>query len=43
MLGPSNDRKLIGANGAPVEDDVNIQTVGPRGPAPLQDVWLIAK
>ncbi|WP_244114006.1 catalase [Burkholderia cepacia] len=36
MLGRSNDRKLIGANGAPVEDDVNIQTVGPRGPAPLQ-------
>ncbi|WP_148096506.1 catalase [Burkholderia cepacia] len=43
MLGRSNDRKLIGANGAPVEDDVNIQTVDPRGPAPLQDAWLIAK
>ncbi|WP_230953501.1 catalase [Burkholderia cepacia] len=43
MLGPLNDRKLIGANGAPVEDDVKIQTIGPRGPAPLQDVWLIAK
>nr|WP_208866776.1 catalase [Burkholderia reimsis] len=43
MLDRSNDRKLIGANGAPVEDDVNIQTVGPRGPALLQDVWLIAK
>ncbi len=43
MLGRSNDRKLIGANGAPVEDDVNIQTIGPHGPAPSQDVWLIAK
>ena len=43
MLNRSNDRKLIGANGAPVEDDVNIQTVGPRGHAPLQDAWLIAK
>ena len=43
MLDQLNDRKLIGANGAPVEDDVNIQTIGPHGPAPSQDVWLIAK
>src|SRR6202051_3304410 len=31
------------ATGAPVSDNLNIQTVGPRGPALLQDVWLIEK
>lgn len=31
------------ANGAPVSDNVNIQTAGPRGPALLQDVWLLEK
>jgi len=34
---------LTHASGAPVADNVNIQTVGPRGPALLQDVWLIEK
>ncbi|MBZ7924798.1 catalase [Ensifer adhaerens] len=34
---------LTYANGAPVSDNVNIQTVGPRGPALLQDIWLIEK
>jgi catalase len=31
------------ATGAPVVDNVNIQTAGPRGPALLQDIWLIEK
>lgn len=43
MSDPSNDRKLAHANGALVSDNVNIQTAGPRGPALLQDVWLIEK
>lgn len=38
-----SDRKLTTANGAPVTDDFNIQTAGPRGPALLQDVWLLEK
>ena len=31
------------ATGAPVTDNVNIQTAGARGPALLQDIWLIEK
>src|SRR5205814_4994289 len=31
------------AAGAPVADNTNIMTAGPRGPALLQDVWLIEK
>jgi catalase len=34
---------LTHATGAPVSDNVNIQTAGPRGPALLQDVWLLEK
>src|SRR5258708_13265033 len=34
---------LTHATGAPVTDNLNIQTAGPRGPALLQDVWLIEK
>ena len=34
---------LTHASGAPVTDNLNIQTAGPRGPALLQDVWLIEK
>jgi catalase len=34
---------LTYASGTPVTDNVNIQTAGPRGPALLQDVWLIEK
>ena len=37
------DHRLTRANGAPVADNVNIETAGPRGPALLQDVWLIEK
>ncbi len=31
------------ATGAPVADNTNILTAGPRGPALLQDIWLIEK
>ena len=31
------------AAGAPVVDNLNIETAGPRGPALLQDIWLIEK
>jgi catalase len=34
---------LTHASGAPVTDNVNIQTAGARGPALLQDVWLVEK
>lgn len=32
-------KKLTTAAGAPVSDNQNIMTAGPRGPALLQDVW----
>lgn len=35
--------KLTTAIGAPVVDNQNTQTAGPRGPALLQDVWLLEK
>jgi catalase len=35
--------KLTHATGNPVIDNQNILTAGPRGPALLQDVWLIEK
>lgn len=36
-------RYLSHANGAPVSDNLNILTAGRRGPALLQDIWLIEK
>ncbi len=36
-------KKLTTAFGAPVVDNQNTQTAGPRGPALLQDVWLLEK
>jgi hypothetical protein len=42
----SNESKrppLSHASGTPVTDNLNIQTAGPRGPALLQDVWLLEK
>jgi len=33
--------KLTTSAGAPVADNQNIQTAGPRGPALLQDVWFL--
>jgi len=35
--------KLTHATGAPVANNQNTQTAGPRGPALLQDVWLLEK
>ena len=35
--------KLTTAAGAPVVDNNNSQTAGPRGPVLLQDVWLLEK
>ena len=36
-------KKLTTAAGAPVVDNQNTQTAGPRGPALLQDVWHLEK
>ncbi|WP_436410234.1 catalase [Pseudomonas citronellolis] len=36
-------KKLTTAAGAPVVDNNNSQTAGPRGPVLLQDVWLLEK
>ena len=36
-------RKLTTAAGAPVVDNQNSMTAGPRGPVLLQDVWLLEK
>ena len=36
-------KKLTNAVGAPVVDNQNIQSAGPRGPALLQDVWFLEK
>ncbi|WP_443218136.1 catalase [Pseudomonas sp. Gutcm_11s] len=38
-----SQNKLTNAVGAPVVDNQNIQTAGPRGPALLQDVWFLEK
>ncbi|MDI7863519.1 catalase [Rhizobiaceae bacterium n13] len=38
-----SDKYLTHASGAPVTDNLNIETAGPRGPALLQDIWLIEK
>src|SRR3974390_2680725 len=36
-------RRFTTEAGAPVADNTNIMTAGPRGPALLQDLWLIEK
>jgi catalase len=38
-----SDRNLTTGAGAPVADNQNSLTAGPRGPVALQDVWLIEK
>ena len=43
MSNVSKRPPLSHASGTPVTDNLNIQTAGPRGPALLQDVWLIEK
>ena len=37
------DKKLTTRNGAPVVDNQNSMTAGPRGPMLLQDVWYLEK
>jgi catalase len=36
-------QQLTHTNGAPVVHNTNTQTAGPRGPALLQDIWLLEK
>jgi catalase len=36
-------KKLTTAAGAPVPENQNTMTAGPRGPALLQDVWFLEK
>ncbi|MET0339741.1 MAG: catalase [Polyangiales bacterium] len=38
-----NKPKLTNATGAPVANNLNVQTAGRRGPTLLQDVWLLEK
>src|SRR6195256_1700661 len=39
----STSKVFTNAPGAPVADNTNIMTAGPRGPTLLQDVWLMEK
>jgi len=36
-------QELTHINGAPVVDNTNTQTAGPRGPVLLQGIWLLEK
>lgn len=38
-----NKDTLTAANGHPIADNQNTQTAGPRGPALMQDFWLLEK
>ena len=39
----SETKRFTNATGSPVADNTNIMTAGRRGPALLQDIWLIEK
>src|SRR6201997_4806274 len=39
----SRTKRFTNATGSPVADNTNIMTAGRRGPALLQDIWLIEK
>ena len=39
----SDPKKLTHNAGAPVADNQNVMTAGPRGPQLLQDVWFLEK
>ncbi len=39
----ANNKTLTQGNGAPVVDNDNSLTAGPRGPILLQDTWLVEK
>jgi len=43
MTSDKSQKHLTQATGTPVADNVNIKTAGPRGPALLEDIWLIEK
>ncbi|MHA6260824.1 catalase [Sporosarcina sp. CAU 1771] len=43
MSNKENKKKLTTAAGAPVPDNQNSMTAGPRGPMLLQDVWFLEK
>src|SRR6202049_1670602 len=43
MADKKKPQHLTHATGTPVTDNLNILTAGPRGPALLQDLWLIEK
>src|ERR1700732_2156719 len=43
MAKEKNPEHFTNATGAPVPDNTNILTAGRRGPALLQDIWLIEK
>ncbi|MDR1359822.1 MAG: catalase, partial [Deltaproteobacteria bacterium] len=34
---------LTRVNGAPVADNLNVETAGPRGPMTMQDIWFLEK
>jgi catalase len=38
-----NKQRFTNATGSPVADNTNTLTAGPRGPALLQDIWLLEK
>ena len=38
-----SEKKLTTTGGAPVADNQNVMTAGPRGPMLLQDVWYLEK
>lgn len=38
-----NKKKLTRTTGAPVPDNQNVQTAGPRGPLLMQDFWFLEK
>ncbi|MGM0432445.1 MAG: catalase [Spirochaetota bacterium] len=42
-MGSKKEDKLTTVAGAPVADNQNVATVGPRGPMLLQDVWYLEK
>jgi catalase len=39
----SKPERFTNATGSPVPDNTNILTAGRRGPALLQEIWLIEK
>lgn len=43
MESNENKRKLTRTTGAPVPDNQNVQTAGPRGPMLMQDFWFLEK